>query len=176
MRIHGTLKHTVQIFLSLSVAFSAATAGAGTHDGGQERYPRNPHPTLTPGALCAKPTETRYPESIPYCERDVQTETKRKVIRTYDQVLGFQVGEMERAQFKIDHLIPLCAGGSNEEVNLWPQHKSVYELTDPIEPVLCDLMKRGAMKQEEAIRIIREVKNNLETAKDVLAALKQRLN
>ena len=83
---------------------------------------------------------------------------------------------MERAQFKIDHLIPLCAGGSNEEVNLWPQHKSVYELTDPIEPVLCDLMKRGAMKQEEAIRIIREVKNNLETAKDVLAALKQRLN
>ena len=81
----------------------------------------------------------------------------------YDHDLGFHTTEMERMSFKIDHHIPLCMGGSNEQNNLWPQHSSVYQLTDPLEPLLCNIMSAGKIQQAEAVRIIHEVKQDPNT-------------
>lgn len=61
----------------------------------------------------------RYPEHIAYCERDVTTQTKNDVFATYRNELGFKLDVRNRANYKIDHFIPLCAGGSNHEDNLW---------------------------------------------------------
>ena len=57
-----------------------------------------------------------------YKKTRVASDEKRDIIATYDKARGFHIGQMQRSQFKIDHYIPLCAGGSNDRDNLWPQH------------------------------------------------------
>ena len=127
-------------------------------------FPSGPDLEITPGVLCEKPSEIRYPEKIKYCERNVSSQTKAAVIRDYDHQLGFRVGQMRREDFKIDHLIPLCAGGSNSSKNLWPQHKTIFALTDRLEGFLCEILATGKIKQIEVVKIIRRAKNNPDSA------------
>src|SRR5690349_1786167 len=101
------------IFLQLSVSLHA------------EDFPRGPEHSVTPGSLCGHADARRYPERVPYCNRDVSSGLKREIFRDYDQRFGYRTTQLPRAQFKIDHLIPLCMGGSNERNNLWPQHETI---------------------------------------------------
>jgi hypothetical protein len=137
--------------------------------------PLGPDSEMTPGSLCEKPTEYRYPEHLKYCERDVSTGMKNDIMRRYDTRRSFNTLNISRGQIKIDHFIPLCMGGSNEITNLWPQHKSVGEHTDPIEPRLCLLIVRGQMKQAEAVTLIQEAKTDLTRASEICESLNQRL-
>lgn len=136
------------------------------------KFPTGPQLTETPGSLCINSSTRRYPEGIRYCERSVDRYTKDSIIKKYDSLFGYQIGSMPRGAFKIDHLIPLCAGGGNSVENLWPQHKSVYEITDPIEPLLCQKMADGKLKQADAIKIVLQAKTHL----DQVPALIQKLN
>lgn len=127
-------------------------------------YPIGPDPDKTPGVLCENGSSYRYPEKIRYCNRNVEKSLKDRLIREYDREFGYKIGRMDRQQFKIDHLIPLCMGGSNDEKNLWPQHQTVYEITDPFEQKLCELMAAGKLKQAQAVEIILDLKSHLEEA------------
>lgn len=135
-------------------------------------FPIGPNPTLTPGKLCDQPTTYRYPEHIAYCERDVSSDTKEVLIEKYDQQLGYRIRSMNRMDFKIDHFIPLCAGGSNDSSNLWPQHKSVYDVTDPVEPLICEKMLEGKLKQADAVKLIVRAKTYLNQVSEVMRILK----
>ncbi len=157
----------MKTFLSLSLLLSLTTALAGL-DG---KFPKNPNLTETPGKLCSSPTAHRYHEQINYCERNVDTYTKDSVIKKYDSLFGYNIQSMKRLDFKIDHLIPLCAGGSNSEDNLWPQHKSVYEITDPLEPLLCQKMADGKLKQADAVKLILQAKMNLDQVPAIIKQL-----
>lgn len=137
----------------------------------ESRWPKTPHPELTPGSLCARPDQLRYPERIPYCSRSVRPEAKDEVVRIYDRRLGTRIEQMGRRDFKIDHFIPLCMGGSNELDNLWPQHPSIYVMTDPIEEQLCIRLREGRMKQSDAVRIIRLAK----TRHDLIPSIQDQL-
>lgn len=139
------------------------------------RFPDHPDQDMTPGETCHTPSEYRYPEKIAYCRRNVKKALKDDIIRTYDREFDFQIGRMNRMDFKIDHYISLCMGGSNSRENLWPQHKSVYVHTDPIEEKLCRLMQKGRISQDEAIDTIRFVKNNLEEAAGIRIELERKL-
>jgi hypothetical protein len=134
----------------------------------QDRFPRNPILIETPGQLCTKSQTYRYLENIPYCERNVEKYVKNAIIQKYDNLYGFQIGSMNRLDFKIDHLIPLCAGGSNEEANLWPQHKSVYTITDPLESVICLKMQEGKLQQSQAVNLIIQAKMNINEVQAIL--------
>ncbi len=134
-------------------------------------FPVGPNPVLTPGKVCDQPTTYRYPEHIAYCSRDVTYETKEALIQKYDSQLGFHIQTLDRADFKIDHFIPLCAGGSNDSTNLWPQHKSVYEITDPVEPLICDKMAAGRLKQSDAIKLVMRAKLDLRQVNEVMRIL-----
>lgn len=125
-----------------------------------QRYPLQPDPTLTPGQLCQVADAYRYPEKIKYCERNVETEEKRRIIATYDAKFNYGIQHQDRQQYKIDHYIPLCMGGSNHRLNLWPQHAAVYRLTDPLEQLLCEKMKIGRLKQKDAVVLIKRAKND----------------
>jgi hypothetical protein len=128
---------------------------------GQNKFPDGPDPVKTPGTLCDRPSEIRYPEKIKYCHRSVESSLKNRIINEYDRELGFDIKKMNRGDFKIDHFIPLSIGGSNNETNLWPQHKSVFKYSDPLESKAFELLQRGKIKQVEAIRVIKECKLNL---------------
>lgn len=134
-------------------------------------FPGGPDASLTPGSLCTRPTERRYPERIAYCERHVESQTKREIFRQYDTELGYNTRQMDRQQFKIDHYIPLCMGGSNETNNLWPQHVSVYTLTDPMEGLACEKMAEGKLDQAHAIELIKRGKNDHATIDGILEEL-----
>ncbi len=133
-----------------------------------EKYPIGPDEILTPGDVCDFGKTRRYPEGITYCERDVHTELKREIIKEYDRERNFKIQTMDRQKFKIDHYIPLCMGGSNEKVNLWPQHESVYVITDSLEQQLCEKMAAGQLIQVKAIELIKKAKNDLSSAQAIL--------
>ena len=134
-------------------------------------FPTSPNPQVTPGSLCDRPTEYRYPEHINYCERDVSSDLKNKIFDDYRKRLGYTLDLRNRSDYKIDHFIPLCAGGSNYQTNLWPQHKSVFNLTDPLESVGCDKLKAAKITQADLIKLIMLAKLNLQEVPRVLQKL-----
>lgn len=129
-------------------------------------YPVRPIAQLTPGKLCEKPVSYRYPEQIAYCDRLVSVEQKEEVFQAYRRA-GFRLNQQERSSYKIDHYIPLCAGGSNSNQNLWPQHQNIFNVTDSIEKLGCDKMAAGRLSQARFIQLIRIVKNDLTKAQAV---------
>lgn len=132
-------------------------------------FPLGPDSRATPGELCDHPTSYRYAERIKYCERNVDSSLKAEVIRDYDSEFGYRIESMNRMQFKIDHYIPLCMGGSNNQENLWPQHESVYSVTDPLEGELCMAMSEGRMLQVEAVILIKKAKATLSEVQSIRA-------
>jgi hypothetical protein len=140
----------------------------------QGRFPSHPHTDMTPGSLCDHASEMRYPEHIKYCERDVEGSLKARLFVLYDEKYGYETTQMQRTAFKIDHLIPLCMGGSNKADNLWPQHVSIYQHTDPLEPFLCGAMSAGKIKQADAVQLILTIKQSPLTAEDELRKLEAR--
>lgn len=134
-------------------------------------FPIGPDQTLTPSAYCDKPDSLRHPERIPYCKRSVDSETKREVDAEYDRRFNMRVAQLRKKfpnDFKTDHLIPLCIGGGNERDNLWPQHRSSFLLTDPIEHKTCELVSLGKMQQKDAVERVLRAKRNLSEARAIL--------
>ena len=149
-------------FLSVLVLLTSLISYAG------ERYPTGPNPQVTPGDVCADSPVRRYPENIVYCERNVDSRLKQEIIREYDEKFGYEIRQMNRMDFKIDHYIPLSIGGANTKENLWPQHKSVFEVTDPLEHLLSEKIKTASITQAEAIRVIKDAKNNLHKVPELI--------
>lgn len=152
------------LLVTLTITLSIQSAHA-------ESYPKGPEDSMTPGELCGNGAVRRYPEQINYCERDVDPELKRQIIKEYDEQFGYSIRRMDRRNFKIDHLIPLCAGGANSIHNLWPQHMSVYEITDPLESIGCEKLSEGLIKQKELINLILTGKHDLKKVPIILREL-----
>lgn len=159
------------MFLALLLALSVS--GLELQAANPLQFPKSPEPELTPGSLCERPSTRRYAEGISYCERDVSSALKRQVMQQYDERFGYQVLQMNRAAFKIDHYIPLCMGGSNRPDNLWPQHESIYSYTDSIEAAACEKMATGRLRQVEAIEYIRRAKADASQASEILRVVQK---
>jgi hypothetical protein len=136
-------------------------------------FPQTPDAKLTPGSLCDRPKSYRYKERIPYCKRDVSRRAKTEVFAVYRRELGYTLPPKDRHQYKIDHYIPLCAGGSNKMDNLWPQHSSIYKQTDAIEHLGCEKLAQGKVTQKELIRLIKEAKADVSKAGAILKEIKR---
>lgn len=130
-------------------------------------YPKGPDARLTPGSYCNgnQPTDQRGRPHT--CSRDVDSSLKWDVIRDYNQRLGYDINPGNRGQFKIDHLVPLCFGGGNDRENLWPQHQSIYVITDKLEDVGCQKLRGGRIGQKKVIELLLSVKNDLSKADQV---------
>lgn len=137
-------------------------------------YPRFPDPTITPGSLCDTPDTYRYPEQIPYCERGLNSFDKELVFIAYRKI-GWSLSG-ERSQYKVDHFIPLCAGGSNKSDNLWPQYYTISKITDSLEALGCEVLAKGNITQQELIELMIKVKMDLKEAPSVLKQLKKLRN
>lgn len=139
------------IALSLGLASLSSFAG--------NAYPRIPDPTQTPGSFCTTPDSYRYIEQIPYCERALNSFGKEVVFIEYRK-LGWSLSG-ERSQYKVDHFIPLCAGGSNEMSNLWPQYYTISKITDPLETLACETLAKGKINHRGAVDVIIQGKLNV---------------
>lgn len=157
----------MKVFASICLLVSFPTLARAAN------YPIGPDPVVTPGSVCQIADEVRYPEKIAYCSRSVERDLKQAIIRDYDEKFGYRIASMNRGDFKIDLFIPLCAGGSNQRDNLWPQHKSVFVQTDLLEQMVCEKMKKGLLTQVNAIGYIKTAKLNLSRAREVLKEVQE---
>ena len=114
----------------LIVFASGATALASA----KGDFPVSPDTQMTPGDLCREPDAFRYPEHIPYCNRDVRSDEKNEIIRAYDETFSYRIREIGRQHFKIDHFIPLCMGGSNDVKTFGPSMRASTATPTPLSP------------------------------------------
>ena len=114
-----------------------------------------PDPAITPGVLCtaADPNFSglAYPEQIPKCNRNVNDAEKIEVANLYGGI-----PRTEWKNYEFDHLIPLCAGGSDDPKNLWPQPIGPAHEKDKIEVDVCIQLRAGTMTQVAAVQKIRD--------------------
>jgi len=135
-------------------------------------YPTGPDLAITPGRLCESPDSYRYPERIAYCNREVDPQEKADIFRLYREN-GYRLKIVDRSDYKIDHLIPLCAGGSNREENLWPQHKTLFKVTDPLESLGCEKLRQGKISQRDLVNAIIKAKTNINNVQRTIQLLKK---
>lgn len=157
----------MKLFISLFLVLTATSFAGNSFKG---EYPKGPESSLTPGRLCERPDAYRYPERIAYCNRDVDPMLKDDVFREYRNE-GYRLNPKERGRYKIDHLIPLCAGGSNDEDNLWPQHESLYLQTDQLESLGCEKLKLAKIKQADLVKLIIAAKKDTSLVQKTLSYL-----
>lgn len=123
-----------------------------------ETIPHKPNPDVTYGDYCTTDNPDydgqRYGEGIAYCRRNVSTYKKKMIYEEYS------VPERCKRNYTVDHFIPLALGGSNDAVNLWPEHKKVKATRQDLEQEVYDQLRRGEITQKQAVDVIIDAKMN----------------
>ena len=100
-----------------------------------------PDPDKTGGSVRPDGNDPQLVCSYSKVHRGLMTNARRdEILRRY----GLPPGE--HLDYEIDHLIPLCLGGSDDPSNLWPQPRRSIEpkwnaeAKDRLETALCNLV------------------------------------
>ena len=113
-----------------------------------------PDDSLTPGALCTDSDDDfdqyDYPEQVARCTRNVDESEKADIGDAYG------IDQSDWSDYEFDHLIPLCAGGSNAPENLWPQPIDEAKEKDKLEDSVCRRMKAGTLTQANAVQEVHD--------------------
>ena len=135
---------TFLFFVPITLIASLSLATQATPDG-----------RLTPGVLCTAHDPNYkgpdYPERIARCNRNVDKNEKLAIAAEYGKI-----PESEWPKYEFDHLIPLCAGGSDDIKNLWPEPIDQAHEKDKLEVQICTAMRAGTLTQTVAIQKVRD--------------------
>lgn len=136
------------VLVSVMLGASASQAAAN--------FPVKPDPKVTNGDYC-NPKDPdfvgyRYAEKVPYCIRNVSRYTKEEIYQVYN------IPSKCQDEYTIDHYVPLALGGSNHEVNLWPEHKRVKATRQNLEIEMYWAVRNGEISQKEAVKAILQAK------------------
>ena len=114
---------------------------------------RSPDFSQTPGLLCSTTdadfSGLDYPESIARCNRHISDAEKAKVAARYGNI-----PRADWSNYEFDHLLPICAGGSNSSDNLWPEPLAEAKKKDILEVDICLALRAGTIKQADAVQKI----------------------
>jgi hypothetical protein len=147
IRVEGRLLfHRTLLAASL---WAALASPAGADSGSM------PDPSLTPGAV-------RTTDVAAICATD--TRSLRHWSRERDDRILVEYGlpPGPHPTYEVDHLVPLCLGGADDDRNLWAQPRRSIEPTwnaerkDELEARMCSLVCSGELDVGEAQRTISE--------------------
>jgi hypothetical protein len=99
------------------------------------------NPNLTKKVICAKEFSTEN-------YRTVKDSQKKKIYSEYG------IPYKDHSLYEVDHLISLELGGSNDNVNLWPQPYPEARWKDTIENYLHRAVCKDEMNLKEAQRAV----------------------
>jgi hypothetical protein len=140
---HGRLFLFYAIFFAIAATGSLSLADSGGIHWNQQ---------ITPGKLCTAEDpyfdSFVYPAHVAHCIRHVTDGLKKQVADAYG------VPESAWSSFEFDHLIPLCAGGTNSPLNLWPEPLAHAHVKDRIENKMCLGLRDGKIDQQQALKIL----------------------
>lgn len=109
-----------------------------------------PNTQITPGILCSESDPNfggyAYPSHVAKCIRNVSESEKSQIAQAYGNIK-----KSEWPNYEFDHLIPLCAGGSNDIRNIWPQPIQEAHGKDILENDICTQLRSGQMNQQQAL-------------------------
>ena len=134
----------------LTLALLAALAGPAWADSGIL-----PDPQITPGAV----RTANIGEVCSTSTRDLRhwsRDRDDRIIAEYGLPSG------AHPQYEVDHLIPLCLGGADSDLNLWPEPRRSIEPVwnaerkDELEARMCSLACSGALDVGEAQHFVAE--------------------
>ena len=136
----------------LVVCLLAVAVVAGTNIGPATADCLHHDPKITPGKLCT-PDDPNfdgfvYPSHVAHCTRAVSEAMKKAVADAY------RVPQSRWSQVEFDHLIPLCAGGTNSVLNLWPEPLPHAHEKDKVENQICIGLRDGRINQRQALKIL----------------------
>ena len=112
-----------------------------------------PDPNKTPGFLCSESDPNFmgyfYSSHVARCKRNVSAQEKDQVAAEYGAI-----PQADWPKYEFDHLLPLCAGGSDDIRNLWPQPIDEAHQKDVIENKVCLELQAGTTDQAGALKEI----------------------
>lgn len=116
-------------------------------------WPAAPDQVLTPGAV-TKPTDKDFDGywhngTVAHSMRNVPDDEKARIASRYG------IPRAEWGAYEFDHQMPLSAGGSNAEGNVWPEPKPSADEKDRLEWQVYGQLHRGEITQEEALAKIK---------------------
>lgn len=121
-------------------------------------FPTKPNPEITFGSYCEVHDPDfsgyRYKDHMPYCERNVSAQLKRRIYEQYG------IPEHCRSEYTVDHFIPLAMGGSNAAENLWPEHKNVKATRQNLEQDIYTELSHDRISQKDAVEVVTQAKMN----------------
>lgn len=132
------------------VIYTSTTLYTNVRAGPDNIYPNR---QLTPGSIMTMSTGTICVTGYTSTVRDVSKSTKDKVFLMYN------ITSHAPYSYEVDHMIPLCLGGSNEINNLWPEPyepKPGAREKDVVENWFCHKVCNGNISLQEAQRAITE--------------------
>ena len=104
---------------------------------------------------------------IPYNDKGGSQEYKKKRMTE----MGIPLSKIK--EYKLEHIAPVSAGGSNADSNLIPINNIEHNYYTPFDIAIGNAVKLGKIDRKEAERLSRGLKvtHNL-TAEDIMSALK----
>jgi hypothetical protein len=85
------------------------------------------------------------------CDRSKNHRGPMTADRRDEVLIRYGLRPGQHPDYEIDHLIPLCLGGSDDFANLWPQPRRSIEVTwnaeakDRLERLLCEMVCDGQL-------------------------------
>jgi hypothetical protein len=85
------------------------------------------------------------------CDRSRNRREPMTAERRDEVLIRYGLSPGQYPDYEIDHLIPLCLGGSDDFSNLWPQPRRTIEPTwnaeakDRLERLICDMVCNGQL-------------------------------
>lgn len=109
-------------------------------------------PPAPEGALCSpqSPDFDQVAYGVAKCRRRVTMVVRKAVFARSG--IPWQM----RGLYEVDHVLPLCLGGSNELENLAPQPWRSAKRKDVLENRLCRQLREGRISQPDAVAQMRE--------------------